>query len=105
MTARSSPEVSPEAAPPLLARVARGEALAVKECIERYGGLVWAMARRLAPNEADDAAPERGAEAAIAARALDQLRPEQRDVLLLSTCQGLSHDEIAQKTGMPLGTV
>jgi len=26
-------------------------------------------------------------------------------VLVLSTCHGLSHGEIAQQTGMPLGTV
>ena len=41
----------------------------------------------------------------MAAKALDTLRPEQREVLLLSTCHGLSHDEIARETGMPLGTV
>ena len=49
--------------------------------------------------------PDRCVEAAQAVRALDALRPEQREVLLLSTCQGLSHDEIAEKIGMPLGTV
>jgi RNA polymerase sigma-70 factor, ECF subfamily len=49
--------------------------------------------------------PELGAEAAIAARALDQLRPEQRHVLILTALHGLSHEEVAQTTGMPLGTV
>ncbi len=49
--------------------------------------------------------PELGAEAAIAARALDQLRPEQRRVLVLTTLHGLSHEEVAQTTGLPLGTV
>ena len=49
--------------------------------------------------------PERCAEAAQAVRALETLRPEQREVLLMSACQGLSHDEIAEKIGMPLGTV
>ncbi|HVY47788.1 MAG TPA: sigma-70 family RNA polymerase sigma factor [Minicystis sp.] len=44
-------------------------------------------------------------EAVLAAKALAQLRPEQRHVLLLSTCQGMSHDEIATETGLPLGTV
>jgi hypothetical protein len=43
-------------APLLLGRVARGEASAVKECIALYGGLVWAMARRLAPGTAVTAA-------------------------------------------------
>ena len=51
------------------------------------------------------APPEVGAEAALAARALDQLRPEQRQVLILTTCHGLSHEEVASTTGMPLGTV
>ena len=50
-------------------------------------------------------APEMGAEAALAARALDQLRPEQRQVLILTACHGLSHEEVATSTGMPLGTV
>jgi len=50
-------------------------------------------------------APDRGAEASMAAQALQQLRPEQQEVLLLSICHGLSHDEIAGRTGMPIGTV
>lgn len=36
---------------------------------------------------------------------LEKLRPEQRRVLRLSIIQGLSHQEIANATGMPLGTV
>lgn len=37
--------------------------------------------------------------------ALKSLRPEQRHVLELSIIQGLSHQEISDETGMPLGTV
>ncbi|MEZ6002564.1 MAG: RNA polymerase sigma factor [Planctomycetota bacterium] len=37
--------------------------------------------------------------------ALDQLKPEQQRVILLSVVEGLSHPEIAQATGLPLGTV
>jgi RNA polymerase sigma-70 factor, ECF subfamily len=37
--------------------------------------------------------------------ALNELRPEQRQVLQLSIIHGLSHQEIADSTGMPLGTV
>ena len=48
--------------------------------------------------------PDVCAEAKKAARALDQLRPEQRQVLVLSS-QGLSHQEISAQIGMPLGTV
>ncbi|HEX8289600.1 MAG TPA: sigma-70 family RNA polymerase sigma factor [Pyrinomonadaceae bacterium] len=44
-------------------------------------------------------------EAKEAAKALEILRPEQRQVLQLSIIQGLSHQEISDATGMPLGTV
>jgi len=40
-----------------------------------------------------------------AARALLTLRPEQQRVLRLSVHGGLSHAEIAEATGLPLGTV
>lgn len=45
------------------------------------------------------------AEAQTAARAVMQLRHEQRQVLELSLLQGLSHSEIADALKMPLGTV
>jgi RNA polymerase sigma-70 factor, ECF subfamily len=48
---------------------------------------------------------ELNSEAALAAQALSQLRPEQQQVLQLAIYQGLSHKEIATATGMPLGTV
>ncbi|MEO8649658.1 MAG: sigma-70 family RNA polymerase sigma factor [Acidobacteriota bacterium] len=44
-------------------------------------------------------------EANEAARAMEGLRPEQKRVLYLSIVQGLSHQEIADHTSMPLGTV
>ena len=155
---------------PLLPRIAEGDRTAIRDCLARYGGLVWSLARRAAPSDAEDAvqeifldlwksaarydpslgseitfvatiarrrlvdrrrqrarrpeteslgdpgsaassvvstsiAPEMGAEAALAARALDQLRPEQRQVLILTACHGLSHEEVASSMGMPLGTV
>jgi len=139
----------------------------MQECLDRYGALVWSLARRHSGTrqEAEDATqevfielwksagrydasiasetafiaviarrrlldrrrrgarripegafdgsepedqgptPETCAEASLAAKALDQIRPEQRKVLLLATCAGLSHDEIARETGMPIGTV
>ena len=52
-----------------------------------------------------DGGIETSAEAAMAARAMDGLRTEQREVLRLSVAQGLTHDEIAEHTGMPVGTV
>lgn len=44
-------------------------------------------------------------EASLAARALEALRPEQRRVLILSVYHGMSHGEIVESTGVPLGTV
>lgn len=151
---------------PLLERVAAGDAVATRECLARYGGLVWSIARRFEYSDAEDAvqeifldlwksagrfdptiasetafvamiarrrlidrrrsqrrrlsteqmpeqpnfadtasSPETCAEASQASRALDQLRPEQRQVLVMSTAHGMSHGEIAAQTGMPLGTV
>lgn len=150
----------------VLGRVAAGDPNAVRECLARYGGLVWSLARRFEGTDAEDAVqeifldlwksaarfdpaiasesafvamiarrrlidrkrtkgrrptidsaqelpsiasdnsgPDTCAEANQAARALDQLRPEQRQVLLMSTAGGMSHNEIAAQTGMPLGTV
>jgi RNA polymerase sigma-70 factor (ECF subfamily) len=151
----------------LLSRVAAGDPAAIRECLARFGGLVWSIAKRFDPAETEDAVqeifldlwrsagrhdpqvasetafvamiarrrlidrrrsrarrpttegidevpsipdaqaqrPDACAEASQAARALTRLRPEQREVLVLSTCHGLSHGEIAARTGMPLGTV
>jgi RNA polymerase sigma-70 factor (ECF subfamily) len=156
----------------LLARASRGDAAAVKECLGRFGPIVWGLARRMSPTAADaeDAAQdifldlwahgdrfdpsraspeifvavvarrrlidrrrraerrpvttpldegaglapeatadsggvEAAAEASIAARAMAELRPEQREVLRLAIAEGLTHDEIARRTGWPLGTV
>ncbi|HEU4406955.1 MAG TPA: sigma-70 family RNA polymerase sigma factor [Polyangiaceae bacterium] len=160
---------SPPAVPPpsLLARVAAHDAAAARACVERYGALVWSLARRACPDpdEAEDAVqeifvdvwksagrydpasgsettfvatiarrrlidrrrrerrrpreplsealaepgaaerPELSAEAALASRAVAGLRPEQRRALLLATCEGLSHSEIADELSLPLGTV
>lgn len=38
---------------PVLQRIASGEPGAVQECIDRYAGLVWSLARRMASNNAD----------------------------------------------------
>jgi RNA polymerase sigma-70 factor (ECF subfamily) len=44
-------------------------------------------------------------EAKRAMRAMEQLSEDQQRVLKLAIHQGLTHDEIAQSTGLPLGTV
>jgi RNA polymerase sigma-70 factor (ECF subfamily) len=71
--------------------------------------------RRLAPESLEDAQVEpanrfdekmqASVEAREAARAMQNLRPEQKQVLALSIIQGWSHQEISDATGMPLGTV
>lgn len=154
----------------LMTRIARGDDSAVAACIEQYGSLVWAIARRLLRNQSDaedavqeiftdvwrsahrfnpsagsekvfvttiarrrlidrmrrvanrvqtesadvldelgfhapDTAAEVSVEAELAAQVLQTLRPEQRKVIELGLLHGLSHSEIAEATGMPLGTV
>jgi len=158
----------------LLARASHGEDAAVRECLSRFGPIVWGLARRMSPTRADaedavqevfldlwepgsrydplrgteeafvavvarrrlidrrrkvqrrpvtdsfdtvpggrevlqegshDGGIETSAEAAMAARAMNGLRPEQREVLRLSVAAGLTHEEIAEHTGMPVGTV
>jgi RNA polymerase sigma-70 factor (ECF subfamily) len=37
----------------VLTRIAQGDARAVRECIDQFGGLVWAIARRLTRSHAD----------------------------------------------------
>lgn len=153
-----------------LNRIAAGDPAAVGQCIDRYGPLVLAQARRfgLAESQAEDAVQEifielwksaerfdaarssertfvtmvarrrlidlrrRGSrgprttplddldvgdadaglasvedadEAAVASRALAQLRPDEQRVIRLSVITGLTHREIADTTGIPLGTV
>jgi RNA polymerase sigma-70 factor (ECF subfamily) len=46
--------------PSILQRIAGGDSGAVRECIDRYGGLVWSLARRLSrtPADAEDATQE-----------------------------------------------
>jgi RNA polymerase sigma-70 factor (ECF subfamily) len=153
----------------ILHRVAAGDSNAVQECIERFKGLVWSLARqRLSQDDAEDAvqeifieiwksagrydpgqasessfiamiarrrlidrlrrsqrrpqtdaletkeyalpssdhkAIEAGAEVALASRVMNTLKPQEREVLQLSVCLGMSHSEIATKTSLPLGTV
>ncbi len=154
----------------ILQRVADGDRTAVEECLKKYGGLVWSIARKMLRNsdDAEDAVQEIfvdiwknagrfdetkssettfiamiarrrlidkirfstrrisadslddvllepftradkdmqiSLEAQQAAEAMRNLRPEQQQVLRLSIIQGMSHQEIADATGMPLGTV
>ncbi len=154
----------------VLPRIAAGDPTAVPDCIARYGGLVWSLARRFLGNPADaeDAVqdvfidlwknaarfdptraseptyvtmiarrrlidrkrrdgrapgaqplgdepagvPHAGSdrvdiedEAAKAAAALNELRDDERRVIQMAIYQGLTHEEIATATGLPVGTV
>lgn len=154
----------------ILKRIAAGDNTAVEDCLKKYGGLVWSLARKMlrSADDAEDAVQEifvdvwknaerfdeskssettfiamiarrrlidkirhsnrritadslddvllepftradkdlqLGIEAREAAKAMRNLRPEQQQVLRLSIVQGMSHQEIADATGMPLGTV
>lgn len=44
----------------ILNRIAQGDKTAVQECLDKFGGLVWSLARRMCPNkdEAEDAVQE-----------------------------------------------
>ncbi len=44
-------------------------------------------------------------DAAAALKALSALSPDQQRVIKLAVYQGLSHDQVAKATGLPLGTV
>jgi RNA polymerase sigma-70 factor (ECF subfamily) len=46
--------------PSILRRIAVGDPVAVRECIDQYGALVWSLARRLSrtPSDAEDATQE-----------------------------------------------
>jgi RNA polymerase sigma-70 factor (ECF subfamily) len=59
----------------------------------------------LEPFTRADKTLELSMEAEQAAEAMRSLRPEQQQVLRLSIVQGMSHQEISEATGMPLGTV
>ena len=56
-------------------------------------------------NENQDKQIQTNIEAQQAAESMKSLKPEQQQVLRLSIIQGMSHQEISQATGMPLGTV
>lgn len=155
---------------PILHRVAEGDQAAVRLLLDRYGGLVYTLARRFSYDQAEiedavqdifvalwksaarfneqmgseetfvamvarrrlidrrrraqrriqpvpdadvtltqgrpePARPEINEQAQRAMEVLGTLREEQQRVLRLAILQGVSHDQIAKITGMPLGTV
>lgn len=59
---------------------------------------------QLADGHAADAG-EHASEVALAAKIMNELPDDQRQVLALGIVYGLTHSEIAERTGLPLGTV
>lgn len=59
----------------------------------------------VAEPQPEQSAAEVAEEAALAARAINMLRPEQQAVLKLAVYEELSHQQIADSLHMPLGTV
>ena len=53
----------------------------------------------------DDSSIDLSEDARLAIEAMQSLRPDQQNVLRLSVLQGMSHEKIAEATGLPLGTV
>jgi RNA polymerase sigma-70 factor (ECF subfamily) len=80
----------------LIDRLRRAANHATTELTDEMETLAWSDPGTLA---------ETCVEAQTAARAVMQLRPEQRRVLEMGLLQGLSHSEIAEALHMPLGTV
>lgn len=59
---------------------------------------------QLSDRGASDAG-ERASEVALAAKVIEALPDDQRQVIVLGVVYGLTHSEIAERTGLPLGTV
>ncbi len=59
----------------------------------------------VAQPEPGPAAVDARDEANLALLALQQLRPEQRRLILMAVVEGRTHQEIAASTGLPIGTV
>ena len=57
------------------------------------------------PQSTEGGAGEVAVDVSIAQRALAKLNSGQREILMLGIVEGLTHSEIATRTGKPLGTV
>lgn len=85
--------------------VARRRLIDMRRRLARHSDASELPEALVAPGETHVERVELCDDADRAKRALAELRPEQRRVLELSVYSGLSHQEIAAKTELPLGTV
>jgi RNA polymerase sigma-70 factor (ECF subfamily) len=93
-----------------LVSMARNRAIDVlrREAVRpEKNSLCWAvvMADPVADGENPETAVASNLRRQRVRRAITELPPEQQEVLLLAYYQGCSHSQIAEATGLPLGTV
>jgi RNA polymerase sigma-70 factor (ECF subfamily) len=100
---RFDPSVAPEAA--FVAMIARRRLTDRRRAAQRGPRQTEFPADLASGERAVDQQAATKVDAAAAREALAQLRPEQQHVLKLAIWHDLTHQEIADATGMPLGTV
>jgi RNA polymerase sigma factor (sigma-70 family) len=101
--ARYDPSIASETA--FVATIARRRLIDRRRKVGRQPGKTQLTESEPARQTNGVGSTEIGEEAAKAAKAFEQLSPEQQRVLRLSVYEGLSHELIARSTGLPLGTV
>lgn len=99
--ARFDPAVASEAT--FVAMIARRRLIDRRRARGRRPALTAVSEPPLVVDEASPA--DARADASRASRALAELEPEQRAMVILATYHDMSHSEIAAQTGVPLGTV
>ena len=91
----------------VLPRVAAGDPAAVQSCIDRYGGLVWSLARRYlgASREAEDAVADSFAVAAINGLKYDRHQEELNVNTFVNALRGAIDEFHRDPLGPPLATM
>ncbi len=100
--ARFDPEKAPERA--FVATIARRRIIDATRRMRRHSQ-AQPLTEGIDATTDDHLTMEDRTAVALAAKAVEPLRPEQRRVLLMSVYHGMSHAEIVEETGLPLGTV
>jgi RNA polymerase sigma-70 factor (ECF subfamily) len=101
--ARFDPGTASEAT--FVAMIARRRLIDLRRRLSRRGESAELPEAVEAEGTSQEEVAEVRDEADHAQRAMAQLRPEQQRVLRMAVYDGLSHQQIADTTGMPLGTV
>jgi len=101
--ARFDPERASEAT--FIATIARRRVIDRRRRAGRAPEVELIEEHELGREDAELARVDLGDEAQLAREALEELKPDQRRVILMAVVDGLTHSEIATATGLPLGTV